>query len=405
MKLPSSSFLGFVTAPSLLGWPLRLAFGFALSLSLLAGEARVGTGGTGAYSFGRIAAVQPLVVNHVRYDVSAASLVDDDGAPIGADELQPGMTTEIDSTVVRLTPSGASATASRIRTTTELLGALASVDRATGVLSLLGQTVLVDASTVFDARLAGGLDGLVAGQWLQMAAAYDAASGRYRASRIAPADGAAAFKLRGVISGIDVNARVLRIGAAEFGYAGVALPPTPLGVGAYVKLQLVPGPVETARWTVSAFASATAMPADGREGHLAGLVTSITSATQFSVNGQPVDIGAIALPGGSAGLVIGAAVQAEGIFQGGVLIADQVEFGDDAADSSLEYESQGRISAADPATGTFTLRGRTIGTARSDLRIVGGTRADLTKGRRVEVHGLIAKDGLHVEATEIVFDR
>ena len=43
---------------------------------------------------------------------------------------------------------------------------------------------------------------------------------------------------------------MLRIGAAEFGYTGVALPPTPIVVGSYVKLQLVPGPAETARWTV-----------------------------------------------------------------------------------------------------------------------------------------------------------
>ena len=54
----------------------------------------------------------------MRYDVSAASLVDDDGKPIAADQVQPGMTTEIDSTVVRLTPTGATATASLIRTTT-----------------------------------------------------------------------------------------------------------------------------------------------------------------------------------------------------------------------------------------------------------------------------------------------
>jgi Domain of unknown function (DUF5666) len=400
MKLPPLSLSGFVRA-----LPLRLGLGVALALVLLAGEARVGTGGTGAYSFGRIAAVQPLVVNHVRFDVAAASVVDDDGAPIGADQLQPGMTTEIDSTVVRLTPSGASASASRIRTTTELLGALAAVDRAAGVLSLLGQTVRVDASTVFDERLSGGIDALVAGQWLQVAAAYDAATGLYRASRLAPADGAVAFKLRGVVSGLDVNARVLRIGMAEFGYTGVALPPMPLGVGSYVKLQLVPGPAETARWTVTGFVSATAAPADGREGHLAGLVSSISSATRFSINGQPVDASAVALPGGGAGLVLGAAVQVEGTFQGGELIASQVEFGDSWVDSSLEYESQGMIASADPAAGTFVLRGKTIGTARGDLRIVGGTRADLTPYRRVEVHGLIAKDGRHVEATVIVFDR
>lgn len=380
----------------------RLGLGLVLSLTLLAGQAGVGTGGTGAYAAGRVTSVQPLVVNHVRYDDSTARLVDDDGVPIGRDQLQPGMTTEIDSTTVRLTSAGASATASRIRTTTELLGALATVDSARGQFSLLGQIVQIDAATVFDSRLSGGLGGLVPGQWLQVAAAFDPAAGIYRASRLSPADGATTFKLRGMVAGIDPNARVLRIGAAEFSYAGVASPPAPLGVGAYVKLQLLPGPVETTRWTVSAFVSATAMPADGREGHLAGLVSSIASGTRFSLNGQPIDASGAALPAGS--LMLGAALRVEGRFQGGVLIATQVET-DSISDTGLEYESQGMISAADPDAGTFVLRGKLVSTARSDLRIVGGTRADLKPRQRVELRGLITTDGGQVEATMIVLDR
>ena len=39
-----------------------------------------------------------------------------------------------------------------------------------------------------------------------------------------------------------------------------------------------------------------------------------------------------------------------------------------------------------------------------DLRLVGGTRADLTAHRRVAVHGLISRDGGRIEATEIVFE-
>jgi len=398
-----SSPIRYAFSPGL-GWPGRVGLGLVLALVLLAGQAGVGTGGTGSYAQGRISTVQPLVVNHISYDDSAAQVVDDDGVPRSPDQLQPGMTVEIDSTVVRPTPDGASATASRIRTTTELLGPLAALDRATGRLSLLGQAVQIDASTVFDERLAGGLDGLAPGQWLQVAAAYDPASGLYRASRLEPAAGAAAFKLRGVVNGLDTHARVLRIGAAEFSYAGVS-PPAPLGLGVYVKLQLVPGPVDTTRWTVSAFSSATAMPADGREGHLSGLVSSITSSTLFSVNGQPVDASAVPLPGGGAGLVLGASVEVEGVFKGGVLIASQVELGDDDANSGLEYESQGAISAVDNVARTFVLRRKIISTARSDLRIEGGTLADLAPHKRVEVHGFISVDRVHVEATTIVVGR
>lgn len=401
--LPSPVRRSFAT---LRGWPVRVGSALLWLLALVfvqtAGHAGVGTGGTGAYAMGRVAGVKPLVVNHIRFDDSTAAVVDDDGLPRAADAVRPGMTVEIDSTKVRLTADGATATASAIRTTTELLGALATVDPATGVLGLLGQLVRVDATTVFDDRLSGGLGGLQPGQWLQVSAAYDPASGSYLASRLEPADAAPAFKLRGVVSNIDSNARVLRIGTAEFAYSGVT-PPVPLAVGAYVKMQLLPGPVETTRWTVSAFRSATAMPADGREGHLSGPVTTLTSAKLFSVNGQPVNAEGATLPVGGVG--VGTRVEVEGRFKDGVLMATQVEAGDDDDGVGLEYESEGKISSVDAAAGTFVLRQKIISTSRRDLRLIGGTLADLAARKKVEVHGIIAPDRVNVEATEIVFKR
>lgn len=384
----------------------RCCAGLALALTLLAAQAGVGTGGTGSYAQGRLSTAKPVVLNNVLYDVSSAKVYDDDGNLRSADDLQPGMTVQIDSTVIRFSGGSATATASRVSYAPELLGPLAALDPASGLLSLLGQSVLVDADTVFDSRLAGGLAGLVPGQWLQVYGAFDAASGSYRASRIEPADGASAFKLRGVVGALDVNARVLNIGGAEFAYSGAAAVPNNLALGAYVKMHLLPAPPETARWTVTSFSSATAAPADGREGHLTGLINSFSSTAAFSVNGQPVTTSGATFSDGTAGIVLGALVEIEGQFQGGVLRATDVGlFSWGADDSGVEYDSQGAISSVDAAANSFVLRGLTISTARSDLRIIGGTLADLKPRKRVEVQGLMSSDRKHIDATLIQFNR
>ena len=64
------------------------------------GGGGVDTGGTGAtvssYSVGRISGFGSIVVNGVHFDESGASIVDDDGAPHRRDELQLGMTVNVD---------------------------------------------------------------------------------------------------------------------------------------------------------------------------------------------------------------------------------------------------------------------------------------------------------------------
>jgi hypothetical protein len=377
--------------------------GLALALVLLAGHAGVGTGGTGSYAQGRLTTVKPLVLNNISYDTGSAQVYDDDGNLRSINDLQPGMTAQIDSTVVRFTANGATATASRITYGADLLGPLAAMDTATGVLNLLGQSVVVDADTVLDSRLAGGLNGLAVGQLLQVYADWDPASGSYKASRLEPADGATAFKLRGVVAALDPNARVLHVGGAEFAYTGATGVPANLAVGNYVKMNLQPAAATTTRWTVTSFSSATAAPADGREGHLEGLISSFTSTAAFSVNGQPVTTDGASFPDGTAAIVPGALVEVEGTFQGGVLRATQVGLGS-WSDDGVEYEGQGAISSVNAATGTFVLRGKTISTSRSDLRWVGGTPADLKARKRVEVQGLLSSDRQHVDATVIQFD-
>ena len=254
----------------------------------------VGEGGTGSvYSQGTITGFGSIFVNDIRFDDSAALVQDDTGATRSRDELRLGMTVEVESGAIDAGTASASATL--IRFGSELLGPVAGVDAARGLVTLLGQTVEVDAATVFDERLAG-IGALGSGRTIEVYGNYDAGSGRYRATRIAPGSGA--YSLRGIVGSLDRSRGVLRIGAADFVYAGAA--PAGLASGDYVRLTLQPGPAGATSWNVSAFAAGVRTIADRDEAELHGFVTAFTSVQAFSVNGQPVNAAAATFPDGSA---------------------------------------------------------------------------------------------------------
>ena len=356
----------------------------------------VGEGGTGSvYSQGTITGFGSIFVNDIRFDDSAALVQDDTGATRSRDELRLGMTAEVESGAIDAGTASASATL--IRFGSELLGPVAGVDAAHGLVTLLGQTVEVDAATVFDERLAG-IGALGSGRTIEVYGNYDAGSGRYRATRIAPGSGA--YSLRGIVGSLDRSRGVLRIGAADFVYAGAA--PAGLASGDYVRLTLQPGPAGATSWNVSAFAAGVRTIADRDEAELHGFVTAFTSVQAFSVNGQPVNAAAASFPDGSA-IGLGVRVRVEGSVRGGVLQATEVSIRSDSEERQHEFELVGAIASVDAGARTFVLRGVTVSFA-NDPRVDNGTLADLAPNRRVEVSGRLSSLGTGLVATRITFE-
>ena len=159
------------------------------ALSLLSACGGVDSGGTGTgasstYASGPITGFGSIIVNSVRFDESNASIEDDDGGVRSGNELRLGMRTEIVASAVTTTAGVSSATAMSIRLQREIVGPLESRDLVNARLVVLGQTVSVVATTAFDAAITGGLASLVAGDVLDVYASFDAAAGRYVASRI-----------------------------------------------------------------------------------------------------------------------------------------------------------------------------------------------------------------------------
>jgi hypothetical protein len=198
----------------------------------------VGTGGTGgdatAYAAGPITGFGSVFVGGVRFDDSAATVEDADGGGRNRDELRLGMTVEIDSSAISTDSSGSTASARRIHFESEIQGLVGLVNAGAGTFTVLGQTVLVDATTVFDDRIAGGLAGLSTGQGVEVYAVFDAAALRYRATRVEPSSLSGGLRLRGPVRVLDAAAQTLTVGSNSYSYAGANNLPVGLAVGQFV---------------------------------------------------------------------------------------------------------------------------------------------------------------------------
>ena len=198
---------------------------------------------------------------------------------------------------------------------------------------------------------------------------------------------------------LDTTAQTLTVGSNSYSYAGASSIPTGLAVGQFVRLRMT---LDSGRWMVRSFGAVPRLVADGDGVKVEGLVSALTSTSLFSVNGRAVDASAATLlPAGTTGLVVGARVEVEGVVRGGVFVASRVKVVSDTDLQDRGFELIGSITAVNVAQSTITLRGVTVSTARSDLRIDNGTLANLVVGQAVEVKGGLAADRRTLEATRI----
>ena len=372
-----------------LSLPRRLLLALAGLAAVVAGcGGGVGTGGTGSFAQGPINGFGSVIVNDVRYDDTSAQVLDADGTARTRDELKLGMTVSIDSSAITGTLGGQTASATKIQYASEMLGPLATVDRNAGLLTLLGQSVQIDPTTVFDDRLAGGLAALNVNQLVQVYALYDAATARYRATRVEPVDSASSYQLRGAVAQLDTSGKTFRIGTAQFGYGAASGVPGNLANGVFVRMKLQSGAPGSTRWTLLSFGGAVLAPSEGVTVKVKGLISAFGSSTSFSVNGQAVAATAAQFPNGNA-LSLGLRVEVEGTAQGGVLQATKVTLLSDQNEEERGFELHGNISALDLVAQTFTLRGVVVDYSTSVFK--GGTVASLKLNGQVEVKGRVVE--------------
>ncbi len=377
---------------------LRWAAGGVLALAaVIAGcGGGVGIGGTGAYASGPITGFGSIFVNGIEFGDDTARVEDDDGGGSSRDALRLGMMVEVESGPIVGSSTAPTASATRIRYASEIVGPVdANPGSGTG-LTVFGQSVAVTSTTVQEPAVGG----IAVGSTVAVYGFYDASLSRFVATRIEARSGTPlVFRLRGPVADLDTGARSFRIGASSFDYTGLT-PPAGFQNGSTV--QLTTGTSATnGRWRVLSFGNGVRRLPDLDDAHLRGLVTARSSSRLFSINGQPVDASAASFPDGEAGIVLGARVEAEGSVSAGVLRATKVELDDDGGVQG-GFELRGAIQNTFPALRTFVLRGvAVIYTANTEFQ--DGKAANLTVGRQVEARGVLSADGTKLLATRIRF--
>ncbi len=369
----------------------------------------VDSGGTGApavaFASGPITGFGSVIVNGVHFDDRTAAVSDADGNPRTRDDLRLGMTTDVRGLAIAVDADGNDASvANSIVFASELLGPITASDLVARTLDVLGQTVDIATTTVFDTSLVGGQAALSIGDVVEVYAQLDAATGHYAASRIEKHAGVNAFVLRGLVAGLDTTARTFSIGATRISYAGVvaASVPATLANGRFVRaiVDIVPAPGTV--WTALRLSDGTPAIDDRPEANIKGLVSAFTSNAAFNVNGTPVDARSATFPNGTTGLGLGTRVEVDGATTAGVLVARTVTIVSDSQESGRDFDVRGAIASIDTTAMVFVVRDVPVSYAGTvDFR--DGTAADLAAGRQVEARGKLSADGTRLIATRIDF--
>jgi hypothetical protein len=307
-----------------------------------------------------------------------------------------------------------------IRFGSEMLGPIASIDVANSSMVILGVTVEVTSSTVFDASITGGLAGLAKDEVVEVHGLFDAANNSVVATRVEPEASAISYRLRGVVSALDTTAKTFKMGTQTVSYASLPALPAWVANGVQAKARL-----QTAQ-VVGAWVATRLMPIGislhgTPDAHIEGAITTFASTTAFAVNGLKVDASKATFPDGTAGLALGVRVEVKGAVVDGVLVAEVVKIDDDRHVGGgmnpggmnpgggmpkipRQFELHGLIGSLDTTAKTFVLRGMTVNYAGT-VNFVGGDASALVNGAKLEVKGTLAKDMTHIDAVLIVFEK
>jgi hypothetical protein len=134
------------------------------------------------------------------------------------------------------------------------------------------------------------------------------------------------------------------------------------------------------------------------------VITDLTSATRFELNGISVDATQASFVDGTTGVAQGARVKVRGRVEAGLLVATEVELRSDDEAFSDGVDLRDRIALLDTGAQTFVVRGVTVfyGTSPAP-RYENGTEASLANDLRVRVRAVRSADSTRVEATRIEF--
>jgi len=337
---------------------------------------------------GAVTGFGSIIVNGVKFSTTSATFRIED-SPGSESELEVGDVVEIEG---KISDDGTTGTADTVSYNDSVEGPVSDVSLATGTLVVLGQTVRVTGTTIFDNSFATpSLAAISQGDVVEVSGFPDA-SGAIVATRIEPKPAGGEYELFGVVSSLDAAARRFNLSTTVVDYASAVLPDgSPSnGVCVEAKGSVFSGGVLTA--TRVQVKNCNGTVANGDLGEFEGIVTRFVSATDFSIGTRAITTtSATTYEGGTASdLRLNVKIEAEGSFNAsGVLVAKRIRFKKDTSARLL-----GTVDSINSANASVSVFGVTVLTnsatsfddkSRADQRPFGF--ADLRTGDYLEIRG------------------
>lgn len=307
---------------------MLLAASALLLTSCGPGTQVAGIEGTGApaavTATGPVTGFGSIFVNGVEFTTTGAQIQIDD-QPGSESQLAIGEVVTVTGT---LNPNNTTGTATHVTFLGNILGPVAQTDVPTNTFVVLGQTVLVTASTMFDPNIQPQqISGVKTGDRYEVSGFPDS-SGQIVASRIQLATTGTALRVTGTLQGLNISTSVFQINALSVDYSTATVHGT-LADGSLVDVE---GSSLDASGALSA-TTVTVLPPPGgapnSRGEIEGIITSFNSVSDFVVNGVHVTTDAntlFQLNGITLGVNV--RVDVEGTYDSsGTLVANSVEAG------------------------------------------------------------------------------
>jgi Domain of unknown function (DUF5666) len=352
---------------------------------------------------GTISGFGSVIVNGVRYDDSAATVKDDFGNSLSSSRLGLGMTVHLRGK----SNDDGSGSASGINVFSELQGPISSINATAGTFSLFGISVIVNAKTVF--ADVSGLAALNNGNIVEIYGLRDGNSvTATRIERKTPTAAEAVVKLRGAITGLNTTASTFNLAGLVVSFASAQVSPSgsSLTEGGFVAVSSNASPSGTTL-TANRVIALGARPFtfdDSAKSELEGVISGLTSASQFTVSGITVNASnAVFVRGTSASLANGSRVEIKGSYSNNVLNARLVKFDD--TQSAEDFELHGAVSSF-TSLSNFVVRGIRVDASGAGVLFERGVAANIANGRQLEVEGAMqtSASGSTLKATKVKFE-
>ncbi len=280
-----------------------------------------------------------------------------------------------------------------------VVGSISQIDATNNTLTVLGQTVKVNAGTSFSKDIQpADLTGLNKGDVVRVDGFIDA-DGNIAATRIERGSASDELQVVGTVAMLNSTAHTLKINALVVDYSSASLTGFTGGAPANGDLVEVQGTkFDDMTTTLTATQVTREMNAEEEAAgssdalEVEGLITSFTSPTDFEVDGQKVaTTSSTRYRNGSASdLKKNVKVEIEGTLDGSnVLVAAVVTF-----EHNGNIELQSTVTQWDAMAGTLTLLGVPVSTTantrfedESSAAVAMFNLANVTSGDTIRVHG------------------